>query len=376
MDRLHANEASIYQAVVTWTRHNQEARTPEFPELFKMINLNHLLDDFLEKIILEENLVANNPQCRKEAFAAYKQLTLEQTEKSKAKETHIVSLGGVSSRQNVTVVFSLSQETSKAYPKLDEKLRERFCLKLNDYIYVIAKQLGTTLFSSTSNDVVLKLNTKEQNGKWKQVASFNEDKTSRRASVFHGTLFVAGGFHRNLVTALSDYYVPAINKWISGPQLNLGRCNHCLVTCDGCLYALGGNIEGNVSSSVETLADLKGTWQNIKPMQTPRREFAAVNCNEVVYAIGGCAHKIFIVSFNSVEKYDRNANRWKYVADMNIARSEHAACVLRGKIYVIGGLDTNGTPVKEIDCYDPAIDNWSIVGTVTDDLIGHTLLAM
>ena len=376
VDRLHANEASIYQAVVTWTRHI-EVRATEFPQLLEMIKLKHMSVDLLEKIILDENLVANNPQCRKEAFAAYKQLTAEQTEKCKAKETHLISLGGFLTRQNVTVVFSLSHEASKNYPKFDEGILVYCCLKLNDCIYVIGKQRTTSLFSSNSNKFIFQLNLKKQNGKWEPVASFNKDRTSICASVFYGILFVAGGCHENLVTALSDYYDPAINKWISGPQLIQGRSDHCLVTCNGCLYALGGKSDENETlSSVEMLADLNGTWQNIQPMQRPRRKFAAVNCNGVVYAIGGYGEIFWTRHLKSVEKYDRDANRWKNVAEMKFARYKHAACVLRRKIYVVGGWNTFGKPVKEIECYDPAIDSWSIVGTVSDDLFDHELVAV
>ena len=400
LDRLHANEASIYQAVVTWTRHNKEARTPEFPELFKMINLNYMAVDFLEKIILEENLVANNPQCRKEAFAAYKQLTLEQTDQSRANETHLISLGGNSAHQNVTVVFSLSQETSKNYPKFDKAILVYCCLKLNDYIYVIGIQqnivIQQVIVRPADTNVVLKLNLKEQNGKWKQVTSFNKDRFFLCASVFRGTIFVAGGYHkaplsgtifvagRSLkapVSALSDYYDPSKNKWKSGPRLRQSRCNHCLVTCDGWLYALGGlgEGEGEVLSSVEMLKQLKGTWQKIQPMRTTRCLFAAVNCNGEVYAIGGYGKNFFSECsecLKSVEKYDFDANRWKYVAAMNIRRKKHAACVLRGKIYVVGGVGTDEKAVKEIECYDPATDKWSIVETVTDDLIDHKLVAV
>ena len=376
LDHLHANEASIYQAVVTWTRHNEEARVTEFPELFKMIKLNHMAVDFLEKIILEENLVANNPQCRKLAFAAYKLVTLEQTAKSKPNESDLISLGGVCNRRNVTVVFSLSQEISKAYPKLDEEVWNPCCLKLNDHIYIVGNQQQTILFSSNSNDVFLKLNFNEKNRKWTQVASFNKSRNFFGASVFQGTLFVSDGCNKNLAIASSEYYVPSINKWISGPQLNQGRSCHCLVTCNGCLYALGGIVESKVLSCVELLEDLKGTWQNIQPMQIPRCMFAAVNCNGVVYAVGGWGVNLSTERLKSVEKYDRDSNCWKYVADMNFARSGHAACVLRGKIYVVGGWDTDIKTVKEIECYDPTIDNWSIVGTVTDDLVGHTLVAM
>ena len=367
LDRLHANEASIYQAVVTWTRHNEEARKTEFSELFNMINLNQMAVDFLEKIIQEENL---NPKCRKQTFEVYKQLNSEQ------KETHLISLGGDFTRQNVTMALSLSQETSKAYPKLDEKISIQCSLKLNDYIYIIGKQLQTTSSSSNSNGVVFKLNLKQQDGKWKQVASPSKCRILIAASVFYGTLFVAGGFHEGSETALSEYYDPAINEWNSGPQLNQNRSSHCLVSCHGCLYALGGYNGIERLSSVEMLDDLKGAWQNIHPMQAQRVAFAAVNCNGEVYAIGGCGNTFLSGRLKTVEKYDRVANRWTYVNDMNIARAKHAACVLSGKIYVVGGRSIDGKIVKEIECYDPAADQWSIVGTVANDLVDHNLVAV
>ena len=60
---------------------------------------------------------------------------------------------------------------------------------------------------------------------------------------------------------------------------------------------------------------------------------------------------------------------------MSTARDAHAACVLRGKIYVIGGLDTDGKVVYEIECYDPVNDAWIIVGNAIDISYLLTLVA-
>ena len=57
------------------------------------------------------------------------------------------------------------------------------------------------------------------------------------------------------------------------------------------------------------------------------------------------------------------------------ARMGHAACVLRGKIYVFGGSNDNGD-VKVVECYDPANDSWSIVGNVTLSVSHHALVAL
>ena len=60
---------------------------------------------------------------------------------------------------------------------------------------------------------------------------------------------------------------------------------------------------------------------------------------------------------------------------MNTARCAHTACVLRGKTYVVGGLDADKNFINEIECYDPANDAWSIVRNAIDILNYHTLVA-
>ena len=68
-------------------------------------------------------------------------------------------------------------------------------------------------------------------------------------------------------------------------------------------------------------------------MQTIRKSLAAVNCDGVVYAIGGQSPGIHkSTTLKTVEKYDSLTNTWKYISDMNFKRYLHAACVLRNKI--------------------------------------------
>ena len=54
----------------------------------------------------------------------------------------------------------------------------------------------------------------------------------------------------------------------------------------------------------------------------------------------------------------------------------HAACVLRGKIYVVGELDANEDPVKSIECYDPLDNKWSVAGDADGELFLHSLIAI
>ena len=375
LELSRARKTSIYQAVITWVRHNEETRKTDFCELFRMINLNEIDKDFIKNTILKERLVETNVECQYQAVSTLRNLVIN--EPSLPLESYLIQLGGVRRRKKVAVVFSLSHDTHREYANFDVGLYCHCSLMLNDHIYTMGGRYkrGDDLY--TTNEVV-KLNLKYENAKWEKVASMNKKRYLMGASVYRRMLFVAGGRDQYYNSVAScEYYLPESNKWKYAPPLIQCRDAHALVSCDECLYALGGysTDDDEYLSSAERLTHLDGEWQNIQPMQTPRRWFAAVYCNEVVYAIGGQSGKENSTALKSVEKYDSAENQWKYVSDMNIARDAHAACVMRGKIYVVGGLDTDRDKVNKIECYDPVNDRWSIVGNAIDISNHHTLVA-
>ena len=211
---------------------------------------------------------------------------------------------------------------------------------------------------------------------WEQVASMNKKRYDMGAAVYEDVIVVAGGVDENYsLLASTEVYQPSFNEWRTISPLKQQRHAHALVSCDGHLYAIGG-WGGHNLSSVERLGDLKEEWIISEPMQAPRQFLAAVNCDGVVYAIGGRAGKDYSTTLKTVEKYDSSTNKWNYVSDMNFKRRAHAACVLRNKIYVVGGLDAAGNAVTQIECYDPKCDTWSIVGNTTEKLYNHTLVAV
>ena len=117
----------------------------------------------------------------------------------------------------------------------------------------------------TTNEVV-KLNLKDENAKWEKVASMNKKRYVMGASVYRGTLFVAGGRDQNSNSIAScEYYLTESNKWKYAPPLIQCRDGHALVSCDECLYALGGYNTDDYEylSSAERLTDLDGEWQNV-----------------------------------------------------------------------------------------------------------------
>ena len=375
LELSRARKTSIYQAVITWVRHDEETRKTEFSELFRMINLNEIDKDFIKNTILKERLVETSVECQYQAISVLHSLVIN--EPFSPRESHLIRLGGTRGRKKVNVVFSLSEDTHREYANFDVGLDSHCSLMLNDHIYTMGGQYKRGDDFHTTNEVV-KLNLKDENAKWEKVVSMNKKRYLMGASVYRGTLFVAGGSDPDKNSLAScEYYLPESNKWKYAPPLIQCRDAHTLVSCDECLYALGGynDDDDEYLASAEKLTHLNGEWQTIQPMQTLRRWFAAVNCNGVVYVIGGQSGEEDSTTLKSVEKYDSAGNQWKYVSDMNTARSSHTACVMRGKIYVVGGSNTDKNFINEVECYDPVNDAWNIVGNTIDIWNHHTLVA-
>jgi len=141
------------------------------------------------------------------------------------------------------------------------------------------------------------------------------------------------------------------------------------------LCVLGGYKEtsrDNCSSSVQLLQIGSQTSHKIEHMQKPRANFAAVNCGGKIYAIGGKSRQN--PATNSVEVYSNYD--WHYVRSMKFARRGHAACVVDGKIIVVGGVDAYLHPVHDIECYNPNTGKWNIVGRIEEPLHDHLLIAV
>jgi N-acetylneuraminic acid mutarotase len=96
-------------------------------------------------------------------------------------------------------------------------------------------------------------------------------------------------------------------------------------------------------------------------MHTPRNGHAAAVVNGKVYVIGGEPSPQ--ASLGTVEEYDPTTDTWTWKAEMPTKRTFLCACAVEGKIYAFGGV-TAGVPravwnPATLDVYDPAIDTWT-----------------
>ena len=106
------------------------------------------------------------------------------------------------------------------------------------------------------------------------------------------------------------------------------------------------------------------SWESLtnNEMLTARQDFASVYLNNTIYVIGGRTGDNNN-ELASVEIFNYNSDNadWNntYVSNMKQPRYGHSACILNGKIYVIGGINNsfpNGIYIVEV--YDPVTNSW------------------
>ena len=91
---------------------------------------------------------------------------------------------------------------------------------------------------------------------------------------------------------------------------------------DGKLYAVGGQDDYNVLSSVERYDPVTNAWEVVAPMAEARYKHAVAALDGKLYAVGGSDDdEDDDGALSSVERYDPASNAWEAVAPMATARN-------------------------------------------------------
>ncbi|XP_071963035.1 kelch-like protein 28 [Antedon mediterranea] len=134
------------------------------------------------------------------------------------------------------------------------------------------------------------------------------------------------------------------------------------------LCAVGGkNGFSATLESVEVYHINTREWVEVSPLSFRRLDYATAVHDRKLYIIGGTKSKVRACQNNmtyreidsSVEQWNPETNCWLPLASMLRCRSHHAAAVLQGKIYALGGYDGE-TYMRSVECYCPSTNQWSV----------------
>ncbi|XP_069093325.1 kelch-like protein 20 isoform X2 [Pleurodeles waltl] len=170
----------------------------------------------------------------------------------------------------------------------------------------------------------------------------------RRSTGTAEVIVTVGGEDDKVVLRSVESFDPITSQWRSLSCLSFAVSKHGLVVSGSTLYLAGGEFpDGSASREMWRYDPCFDIWQEMAPMNVARSELGGA-----VLEDGD--------GMDLVQVYNPKINVWTEVAPMRIARSGSAACVLRGKIYVIGGWHASTENTDKVECYDPKTNTWSM----------------
>ena len=173
------------------------------------------------------------------------------------------------------------------------------------------------------------------------------------SAVVNDTIYVIGGGYPTW-TKKMEAYNPLTNTWIGKQDMNIARANGRAGVVDGIIYVIGG---AYTERSCEAYNPQTNTWVSISNFPESSGGVVSVAVYDgLVYVFGGGYYN----GLKTVYAYNPQTDTWTKKSDMWTPRTVSQACLVNGKIYVIGGATRENYPTAAVEMYDPATDTWYI----------------
>ncbi len=195
---------------------------------------------------------------------------------------------------------------------------------------------------------------------WRRLAALPEAVHHAPVAAGSGKIWLAGGYI-NVSFAFNEpmlwSYDPATDRWSTAARLPGRRAAHVMAVIGNALFIAAGT--GDRPQEVWSYDLATGSWRADHAPLPRRIEHAA-----------GLAHagRLWIFGgrwsgegeFNTVFAYDPARNVWERAPDMPEPRGGHAAAVLGGTAYILGGERlSDGSVDAEALLYDFAARRWT-----------------
>ena len=321
------SEECFCRFIIRWMEFKKSGRKDHFQKLFHLVDLDKLSKSFLVSNLMNNEVVLTHQETNRRLLMA------SETHLKKSVESEGIILVKEKTGELSVTHYNILTNIARTLPALKTDLTNPGVAFMQKHLYIIG---GFDESSSTTASTLHSMRlTEGSENVWTTGASMLQSRSSFGCTVFHNFIFVAGG---KVQKSPSQYlrsvecYDVKDDKWIAKPPLSTEREGCCLVGHQSRIYVLGGRNSINLSS-IEIFDGF--TWTMGKEMLRSRYDFAAVALSNKLLAIGGSGddHDYY----REVETYDFEEKEWKYIADLNAPRSDHGACVVNGKIYVVGG---------------------------------------
>ena len=179
------------------------------------------------------------------------------------------------------------------------------------------------------------------------------------SAVVQGQLWVVGGFDMDSRERSLNIHMLLDNPdgthcWkVSEVRLNRARSKHACIVFKDELYVAGGYNGDHYYDNVEIFNPVTSQWREGPSMRRVRRLFSLLVVEGSVCAVGGD------LGPSTIERLDPTTSSWSLLTAVRDGRKFGCAAAFGSVIYVFGGRDYSGKPLRTWDSYDISTGVWA-----------------
>ncbi|CAN9499043.1 unnamed protein product [Ophioblennius macclurei] len=199
----------------------------------------------------------------------------------------------------------------------------------------------------------------ETSNGWKVLTDLPPEASTSMAgvTVLDNKLYVIGGVHgvQKQAVDASFCYSPENNSWCKVASPAQLRYNLSLVGVDSCLYAIGGEYERTIMSSVEIYNSKSDRWTFAAHLPRPA---AGAACTKTMSRIFVCLWKPMETS--EIYEYIPGNDEWQLVTTL-IRHQSYGHCIVghRDNLYIMRNGPSDDFLRCLMDCYNLTTGQWS-----------------
>ena len=362
MDKINVSEEDeVYEAVISWIKHDLPSRECLLPELLKCVRLFSVSKYSLRRI-LDEELVSKNLTCTRLIINAldfclfpdrFQDMPLKPRLSLDKYEQVVVLTGGQDDDfwNLETDCFVPATKSWVSLPPIPYTCSEDAAAVCSGILYIV----GAEKEDSTS---ICCFNPKENN--WSS-HDIELKSTNYTVTCFNEELYVIGG-----QGSWNDVkiYNPVLDKWKTAASMETSRADHSAVVLQEHIYVIAGHDASGVClNSVECYNPLTDQWSRISNLLKARRCTAVATVCEKIIVVGGFGDMTARTIEPSCEIYHPNTNQWSLVSSPGIPRAASSAVSIDDLVYLFGGENETDYP-ERVECFDIKKNKWYAIETL------------
>jgi kelch-like protein 10 len=356
------NEGLVFEAAIKWTNADLRAREQYLRTLIQCARCGLMCVSFFT-CVMNNELIFSSPELQKALYSASVFLTEQRPDQEYDRALNdliarpripyeiLFAFGGWSDVSPTKVIETYDVRADKwvmSKNNCERALAYHGVCALDNLIYIVGGYDGTDYLNTVQRYDPLTKN-------WQDCACMYQSRCYVSVCSQDGKIYALGGFNGITRTNSGETYNSGLNQWEMIPAMHCKRSDASAASLNGKIYIVGGFDGEDVLNSAERFDPDTKEWTFIPHMESPRSGVNLVAYNDSLYAIGGF-NAFFRLS--SVERYSPfSLSNWQQVSEMCIPRSNFAAVVLDGKIFVFGGFD-GATVIADAEYFDEETGEW------------------